>query len=199
MRNNRNLRYVFLVFIMIYNINIINAQYAPEYDKNTSDSSFIHTHSPNKATFYSAVLPGLGQIYNKKYWKVPIIYAGFGGLIYYINYNNFIYDKYKDAYNIKLRIENGELGLEDMDLYPNSSANQLRSQKDIWRRYRDLSIIGIGILYALQIIDADVDANLFYYDMSEDLSIHVAPYIINNNFQYSNDNTSLGLRCSIKF
>jgi hypothetical protein len=193
------IRYIFIIYVifLFHNNDVLKAQYAPDY--NTSDSVFIYSHSPVKATFYSAVLPGLGQIYNKKYWKVPIIYAGFGGLIYYVNYNNFVFKKYKEAYDIKLRIERGELGLEDMDSYPTASSDQLRSQKDIWRRYRDLSIIGIGILYVMQIIDADVDANLFDYDMSEDLSMRIEPYIINSTYIESDFSSTLGLRCSIKF
>lgn len=175
------------------------AQYVVDYQK--TDSAFIYTHSPNKATFYSAILPGLGQIYNKKYWKVPIIYAGFGGLIYYVNYNNYVYSKYKSAYNIKLRIENGELGLDDEDPFPNHSSGQIKGQKDNWRRFRDLSIIGIGILYVLQILDADVDAHLFDYDVSEDLSMRFDPILMENKVFSTNTSSSstIGLRCSIKF
>ena len=176
-----------------------HAQYVTDY--RTPDSTFINTHSPNKATFYSAILPGLGQIYNKKYWKVPIIYAGFGGLFYYLNYNSYVYDKYKNAYNIKLRIEGGELGLDEEDLFPDASAATLRDQKDNWRRNRDLSIIGIGLLYVIQIIDADVDANLFDYDISEDLSMRLDPILIENRAFNPNTSSSstIGLRCSIKF
>ena len=176
-----------------------HAQYVLDYQ--TPDSTFMYSHSPNKATFYSAILPGLGQIYNKKYWKVPIIYAGFGGLIYYVNYNNFVYAKYKDAYQIKLRIESGELGLEEEDPFPNASSNQIKGQKDNWRRYRDLSIIGIGLLYVLQILDADVDAHLFDYDVSEDISMRFNPIIMENKVFSTNTSSSstIGLRCSIKF
>lgn len=173
------------------------AQYADDY--RYPDSVFVSAHSPNKATFYSAILPGLGQIYNEMYWKVPLIYAGIGSLVYYTNYNNFVYNKYKDAYDIQLRIDKGEDGLESK--YPNYSADNLKRLKDNWRRNRDLCIIGIGIFYVAQIIDADVDAHLFDYDMSEDLSMRVEPVLIQNevfNFktQYS---SSIGLRCSIQF
>ena len=175
------------------------AQYVDDYQ--VPDSAFMYTHSPNKASFYSAILPGLGQIYNKKYWKVPIIYAGFGGLVYYVGYNNYNYLKYKDAYDIKLRIDNGEIGLEDEDKYPGIPTTQMRGWKDTWHRYRDLSIIGIGLLYVIQIIDADVDAYLFNYDVSEDLSMHISPIIIGNQTFSSNTNSSstVGLRCSITF
>ena len=173
------------------------AQYAEDY--RYSDSVFVNAHSPNRATFYSAILPGMGQIYNKMYWKVPLIYGGIGSLIYYTNYNNYKYNLYKDAYNIKLRINNGEDGL--VSDYPNASADNLKRAKDTWRRYRDLCIIGIGVFYVAQIIDADVDAHLFDYDMSEDLSMRVEPVLIQNDvFNYKAQYSSaIGLRCSIRF
>lgn len=185
------------VMVMLGITESASAQYVSDY--RYPDSTFLNAHSPNKATFYSAVLPGLGQIYNQKYWKVPIIYAGFGGLIYYANYTNFVYNKYKDGYNIQLRIDNGELGLEPA--FPNQSADNLKKNKDQWRRWRDLNIIGIGIFYVAQILDADVDAHLFDYDMSEDLSMRFEPVLIPNemyNYNTGSSNT-LGLRCSIRF
>lgn len=190
---------IIIIVILFGTSKNISAQYVLDY--RTPDSTHINTHSPNKATFYSAILPGLGQIYNKKYWKVPIIYAGFGGLFYYLNYNSYVYDTYKEAYSIKLRIEDGELGLEDEDRFPDASLETIQGQKDNWRRNRDLSFIGIGLLYAIQIIDADVDANLFDYNISEDLSMRLDPIILNNPVYKSNYNSSstLGLRCSIKF
>lgn len=192
----RKFIFTILIFTALAFFQKAKAQFAPDY--RFPDSTFVYSHSPNKATFYSAVLPGLGQIYNKKYWKVPIIYAGFGGLIYYVNYNNSIYSKYKDAYAIKLRIEKGELGLEDP--YPKRSSENLKSGKDTWRRYRDLSIIGVGLLYVLQILDANVDAHLFNYDVSNDLSFKIEPTLINEyNYSIPNTSTSLGLKCSINF
>ncbi len=185
------------IFLMLSFPDKADAQYALDY--RYPDSVFLSAHSPNKATFYSAILPGLGQVYNQKYWKVPIIYAGFGSLIYYTNYNNFVYNKYKYAYNIQLRIDNGEIGLEHD--YPGASADNLKRAKDTWRRYRDLAIISIGVLYVLQILDADVDANLFDYDISEDLSMKIEPVLLPNevyNYKVSSSST-LGLRCSIQF
>lgn len=195
-------RYFIIVVSIVFFLGIseeTKAQYVVDY--RIPDSTFIYTHSPNKATFYSAILPGLGQVYNKQYWKVPIIYAGFGGLIYYANYNNYVYNKYKDAYDIKLRIENGELGLEDEDKYPNNPSTQIRGWKDSWHRYRDLTYIGIGLLYVIQIIDADVDAHLFNYEVTEDLSMRFDPIILENKtFSTSTSSSStIGLRCSITF
>ncbi|HBX83782.1 MAG: hypothetical protein A2W97_11575 [Bacteroidetes bacterium GWE2_40_63] len=173
------------------------AQFGPDYYQ--SDSSFLKTHSPHKATFMSALVPGLGQIYNEKYWKVPVIYAGFTGLFYYAGYNNFVYTKYKNAYDIKYRIKNGETGL--VDLEPKATLENLKQAKQIWRRYRDLMYISIGILYVAQIIDADVDAHLFDFDMSEDLTLHVEPMIepIQTTAFSNTQGTSFGVRCAIKF
>lgn len=184
-----------MVFLWIPNIS--NAQFATEY--RTPDSTFLTTHSPHKATFLSALVPGLGQIYNQKYWKVPIIYAGFGGLLYYANYNNYVYQKYKDGYSIKIRIKDGETGL--VDPFPRYQEANILRQKEVWRRYRDLMYISIGILYVVQILDADVDAHLFDFDMSEDLSLRVEPSIapLMPVIPGSMPATSVGVNLAIRF
>lgn len=185
------------VIVVLTGVKTASAQYAPDY--RYPDSTFVFSHSPNKATFYSAILPGLGQIYNKKYWKVPIIYAGFVGLAYYTNYTNYVYKKYKDVYNVKLRIEAGEVGLESE--YTGSAEN-FRRTKDNWRRYRDMNIIGIGVLYVVQILDASVDAHLFDYDVSQDLSMRLEPAILPNQMYLNKPDQSqavLGISCAIKF
>ncbi len=143
------------------------------------------THSPKKAAILSTVCPGLGQIYNKKYWKLPIIYVGFGALAYSINYNQVKYKKYlndlKDSYN------NTYTGLYQPD--------QLNTLQHYYHRYRDLSVIGAAALYLLNIVDANVDAHLFTFDVSEDLSFHLRPALINTAYvnQYS-----AGLSLTIK-
>ncbi len=184
--------------LLLITSNKLQAQYSDDYT--IADSTYKQYHSPHKATFYSAIVPGMGQAYNKKYWKIPIIYAGFGGLIYYVNYNNYVYNKYKDAYNIRLRIDAGDSTLEDP--FPDFQTDNILGQKEEWRRYRDLCIIGIGLLYIIQIIDADVDAHLFDYDISEDLSMRVEPILIDSRtviYNSNSNNATIGLRCSIKF
>lgn len=186
----------FVALLLLLGVKSSQAQYAPDY--RYPDSVFVNSHSPNKATFYSAILPGMGQIYNKKYWKVPIIYAGFAGLLYYTNYTNYVYNKYKDSYNIKLRIEAGEVGLDDVE----GSAENLRRTKDTWKRYRDMNLIGFGVLYVAQILDASVDAHLFDYDVSQDLSMRVQPTLLPNvmyQYQDQQSQTLLGVTCAIKF
>jgi len=194
---NKPLAILWLFLLFCFLPAATKAQFAGEYQQ--ADSTFLSNHSPHRATFLSALVPGLGQIYNQKYWKVPIIYAGFGGMIYYVNYNNFVYEKYKNAYNIKIRIADGETGL--IDPFPGAGKDYMQRLKDSRRRYRDLMYISIGILYVMQIIDADVDAHLFYFDMSEDLSLKIEPVVspVEPMFIGEGSTASLGLRCAIRF
>lgn len=128
-------------------------------------------HSPLKATIMSAALPGLGQVYNGKWWKVPIIYGGFGGLIYSSVFNDLKCQTYRKAY--LLRLDDDPNTVDEFDgTY--SDAN-LRELIDFYQRNRDLSLIFTGVLYALNIIDASVDAHLKDFDVSDDLSMKVRP------------------------
>ncbi len=129
-------------------------------------------HSPRKATLMSTFLPGSGQVYNKKYWKVPIIYVGFGALAYSINFNHTKYRTFLNAYKDRLD------GVTDdkFKLYTNDNLNSLQTY---YHRYRDLSVIGALALYLLNIVDATVDAHLFAFDVSEDLSFRFRPTLIN--------------------
>ncbi len=132
----------------------------------------VQKHSPRLAVFYSAVCPGLGQIYNKKYWKLPIIYGAGGAFAYFVGYNQMKYKKFRDAY------ANGDPdtpALIDGIYY---DYEVLPRGRDYYRRYRDLSALGVGLIYFLNIIDAMVDATFFNYDVSDDLSMRVEPVII---------------------
>lgn len=143
--------------------------------------------SPAKAAFYSAVLPGLGQAYNKKYWKIPLVYAGFGTIGYFIGWNNKNYNTYKSAYrdlsdtipetDSYLEIEASQYyNLDDPTEYANFKSG-LYKQQEYFRRNRDLLIISIIGFYGLNIIDASVDAHLFDFDISEDLSMNWQPTV----------------------
>jgi hypothetical protein len=133
--------------------------------------------NPQKAALLSAILPGLGQVYNKKYWKVPIVYIGFGTFAFFIDYNRKNYLLFKQAHidfpDYKLNYD-FPLTLEQID-----------RAKDSFKRYRDLSIIGTAGFYILQIIDATVDAYLFDWDVTEDLSLKIEPSIIQSPSQFS--------------
>jgi hypothetical protein len=147
-----------------------------EEPASVNDSTLVKEkkkHSPLKATIMSAALPGLGQVYNGKWWKVPIIYGGFGGLVYSSVFNDLKCQTYRDAY--LLRLDDDPNTVDEFDgVY--SDAN-LRELIDFYQRNRDLSLIFTGVLYALNIIDASVDAHLKDFDVSDDLSMKVRPSV----------------------
>jgi|SRR5690554_308182 len=137
----------------------------------TPPEESIYFHSPKKATIMSAILPGLGQAYNKKYWKIPILYGGFALTGYYLNDNLKNIDKYKQAY---IAETDGDPSTVNPTQYNTVQLNQLI---DRYKQWRDLSYIAFAVIYALNIIDANVDAHLFYFDVSEDISLNWAPYL----------------------
>ena len=140
----------------------------------------LKKHSPHKATIYSLVIPGLGQAYNKKYWKIPIIYAGFGTLWYFIQYNNKEYKKFKEAYYHSLIAGDSLPPVNDYEEKFNSE--DLLNNKNYFRRNRDFTYILTGIWYLLNVIDATVDAHLYNWEIDEDLSLRVEPDIRYINF-----------------
>jgi hypothetical protein len=168
--------------------------------------------SPKKASIYAALFPGLGQVYNRKYWKLPIVYGGYAGLIYVLGWNNNNYKDFFQGYRIIAQYGSAEsLKTEERSFLDNLIKNpsvsldnpatfkyiatQLKSGKDYYRRNRDLTIIGIAALHVLSIIDASVDANLFDFDISDDLSMRVEPMPINLGSQ----NYVMGLNVAINF
>ncbi|CAN5465414.1 hypothetical protein BH11BAC1_BH11BAC1_20570 [soil metagenome] len=156
------------------------------------DSNYIK-HKANRAALFSAVLPGAGQIYNKKYWKPPIIYAGFIALGYAIEFNNRNYKIFRRAYQYRTDPDSTTID-EFVNIYPD--ANALLVRKDYYRRTRDLMWIISSGVYILNIIDAYVDAQLSDFDISDDLSLNAQPGI-----QFAMDKTpipSLALTFSLK-
>ena len=168
-----------------------HAQYADGFD--IPDSTYRALHKPNKATFMSSLVPGLGQYYNQKYWKIPIIYGGFTGLIYYASYNNYVYKKYRREY--KWATDDDD---RTVSQYPAANTERL---KDTWRRYRDICFIGIGALYLLQVIDANVDAHFFDFTIDKDLSIKADPMIMPDFTEVAGSRTStpLGVNITVTF
>lgn len=148
-------------------------------------------HSPRKAAILSTALPGLGQAYNKKYWKIPIIYAGLGGLVYSITYNNKNYIETRTAY----RTMYNDTSIHDV-FKRISKANQLKPAVISYHRFRDLSVIGVALLYIVNIVDASVDAHLMSFDVSDDLSLNIRPNIY---FTDNKRNYITGLSINISF
>lgn len=133
--------------------------------------------SPRDAALASAVLPGLGQLYNREYWKIPIVYAGLGIStgVFFSNYAE--YRKYRNAYRIRMD-GNADTIDELQDLFPR--AGDVKVRRDVFREYVDYSILAMVILYGLNIVDATVFAHLKNFDMSDGLSFNVRPTIMNN-------------------
>ena len=167
--------------------------------QDTVPSQPIDPLSPSKAAFYSAVLPGLGQAYNKKYWKIPIVYAALGTGIYFYIDNTNEYNRYRDAYKRRLAgFDDDEFWGTDVNGDPLSSPaisndGLIRAQQSL-RRNREISILVTVGLYALNIIDANVDAHLLQYNVDENLA--VKPHL---NFNELDATTNLGLTFNFKF
>ncbi len=165
---------------------------------------------PKRALWLALVIPGGGQIYNRKYWKLPIVYGGFIGCIYALSWNSMMYKDYQQAY------------LDIMDDDPNTASYNkflhlgrtidssnierykdiFKSRKDRYRRWRDLSFFSMVGIYALSVIDAYVDAELSDFDISKDLSMKVRPTVFGTRANTAHNtfyNTSVGVNCCLNF
>jgi hypothetical protein len=167
---------------------------------------------PMRATMLAVALPGLGQIYNRKFWKVPFVYAGFGGAVFAITYNSTNYSKFMKAYQdftddipqtdsyLEL-IKNADPATYDPVLHPKtydpSAASwyteRMLRQVDLFKKYRDLSYIGFAAWYLITVLDANVDASLLNYDISDNLNLQIEPVQIPQEGY-----TSLGMNVSLK-
>ena len=179
-----------------------------------ADSGKVVKSNPKKiwkpdvatATWLALVIPGGGQIYNRKYWKLPIVYGGFVGCMYAYNWNGQMYKDYRQAY------------LDIMDSDPNTNsykdffrpgynfeANKeylksvFKKRKDRYRRWRDLSIFATIGVYALSVLDAYVDAQLATFDISDDVNLSIEPQVISGKEHFSRDNNYYGFNCHITF
>ena len=162
--------------------------------------------SSSKAVMYSAIFPGLGQIYNRKYWKLPLVYGAFMGCAYAITWNSKNLEDYSTAYN-DIKSDDPKTNNSWEDFIPananpedyikdQSFQDQLKRNKDYFRRNRDLSIIITVGVYLLCMVDAYVDAELFDFDISPDLSMRVAPSVTEPT---NHSSRTYGLNCSFKF
>ncbi|SFB79022.1 hypothetical protein SAMN04487891_102345 [Flagellimonas taeanensis] len=131
----------------------------------------VNPLAPSKAAFYSAVLPGLGQIYNKRYWKAPIVWGAIGTGIYVYSYNNTEYKRARNAFKRRLA------GFTDDEFFGRISDEALEGAQENTQRDRDLALVITIALYALNIIDANVDAHLKQYNVDDNLAVDFQPYI----------------------
>ena len=185
---------IFMILLLFCLINESNGQtIKSNISISVPDSVMEKRHSPTKATIMSAIMPGSGQIYNKKYWKAPIIYVGFGILTYFIVTNAQQYKMYKVAYTEKVdSVYNGQYP----DLVKNYSATDLLSGREYYQRNLEISCLLTGLLYILNIVDASVDAHLFTYNINQDLSLRIEPVMMSPVYSQK---VSSGIKVSFTF
>ncbi len=185
-----------LFLVVILSMLVCFKPFVLKSQKNITDTIPVDKpiHSPKKATIFSAVIPGLGQAYNQKYWKIPIIYTGIGACTYFFISNNSEYKVLKKE--LQFRFLQDSLNLNPK--YTTYSDQNLISLKNYYQRNQELSIIVGIVFYALNIIDASVDAHLFSFDVSDDLTLNIQPY---TNFGYltNSHQTTNGLALILKF
>lgn len=186
--------YFFIILITLTATSVLG-QRKTEIDTTLLQNSFVvKKHSPTKAAIYSAVLPGLGQVYNKKYWKVPIVYGTLGTLGYLAYDSNDKYKKYLNGYIAKSDSTSNRITDLPFD------KETLKYYKDRYKRNRDLFYILMGLAYVLNIVDASVDAHFFDFDVSEDLSIQLDPTVLTTTpINGVQEQATLGIRCRINF
>jgi len=202
------------IILSLHCFNLVAQEFSvPKDSLNISFSQEKKVLSPKKASIYAALFPGLGQVYNGKYWKLPIVYGGYVGLIYVLGWNNNNYNDYFDAYQTMSKYQTvSQMTQEDKDYLNDmfkipyfdmnknpsnfdSFKSQLKSGKDYYRRNRDLSVIAIAALHVLSIIDASVDANLADFDINDNLSMHVEPM----PFYFGNGTRVIGINVAFNF
>ncbi len=177
-RTTRVYMVVFIVFILLHSPASLQAQdtitqqpLAPN-----AETAGSEVHSAHKATIYSLVLPGLGQAYNKKYWKIPIIYAGFGALAYSFKINYDETKKFTEAYRYVTNNDSFPIDNEYITRYPDP--NDLLQGRAFYRRRVELTVIFSAAWYILNVLDAAVDAHFFDYDISDNLSLRLDPVFL---------------------
>ena len=162
---------------------------------------------PQRALWLSALCPGLGQIYNRRYWKLPIVVGSFVGLTYGASWNNRMYKDYARAYRDVMDDDPDTRSY--MDFFPPTAKESsldkawlqrvMKSKRDYYRRYREICVIAMVGVYLINIVDAYVDASLAHFDISPDLTLDLSPAAIDNGALGSNRLPSLGVQCAISF
>lgn len=161
---------------------------------------------PQRALWMSALCPGLGQIYNRRYWKLPIVVGAFVGLSYGASWNNRMYKDYSKAYrdvmdddpDTRSYMDFFPPTIEESDLDKAWLQKIMKNKRDYYRRYREICVIAMVGVYLINIVDAYVDASLAHFDISPDLSLDVSPTAIDNSYTPARL-PSLGIQCAINF
>jgi hypothetical protein len=189
------IRYLLALFTVLIFFQPINAQIKPNESELITGTK---KHSAKRATIYSAILPGSGQAYNKKYWKIPLVYAGIGTISYFIVSNHKHYVEAREAYDYVSNEYEYPIDNELVDKYDEADLLEIR---DYYRRNVELSWIVMGLWYILNIIDANVDAHFFDYDISDNLSMRIQPiidpFVLNGKSHVNQFQAGIGI--SVKF
>ncbi|WP_310378929.1 DUF5683 domain-containing protein [Flavobacterium sp.] len=185
----RKIVFIFILFITLGNTTVFSQTKTETalVVKDTLKSIDIDPLTPAKAAFYSAILPGLGQAYNKKYWKIPLVYGAIGTSLYFYADSNKKYNQYRDAY--KRRLE----GYSD-DKFSYLDDSRLIAGQKFYQRNRDLSVLVALAFYVLNIVDANVDAALIQFNVNENLSVR--PTVYPNDVTFK---TNVGLTLNYNF
>jgi hypothetical protein len=155
-------RYSLFFLIYAHGVNVLDAYSAARMDDNDG------RHSPTRAAYLSALLPGLGQVYNRKYWKLPLVYGLLGGTIYATIFNSTIYKNFMLAH--VNRVDEDPASMRETELTVQYATSELRAKADQFKKYRDMSYLATAGAYLLIMVDAIVDAHLYDFDISDDLS-----------------------------
>lgn len=153
----------------------------------------LRKHNPRTAAWMSAALPGLGQIYNKKYWKLPIVYVGLGVCGYFAWTNTVEYRKYKETYRYRVGVDSLAT-----DWFPNETDNTVLEMKEYHHKNIEISYIAAGVIYLLNIVDATVDAHLYDFDVNDNLSLRIEP-VMNPSLAAYGPGSGTGIKLSLKF
>lgn len=196
------LKYFYTLFILVFTITSgIKAQDTSRVSADQQDTLSMEANDiieidtlenrPNTAALYSAALPGLGQAYNNKYWKIPIIYGS--GLVigYFMSYNHKLYKQYRDGL---IAIIDEDDRTEPVPFIPRAEVKDYQRQVDYWRRNRDLLVVATALFYVLNIVDAHVDAHLELFTVDDDISLNLEPSFDQTAMQTSLIGLSLKLR-----
>jgi hypothetical protein len=182
---------VLLLLFVIFSL-LTTAQ--TTYAQNASDSLRTKLHSPRKASLYSMVLPGMGQVYNRQYWKVPVLYAGIATLAYFFKFNTDKYHTYRDEYVARINKDSSSYNTSYL-LYSDNTILQL---KNYYQRNLEFTYIVAGLVYIFNIIDASVYAHLFTFDVGNDLTLRIDPLINNNSIRFGSPPTA-GFQLTLRF
>jgi hypothetical protein len=181
--------YIVLFFFIFGNQNLFSQEIGNAIiAKDTTKLREIDPLRPSKAAFFSAILPGLGQAYNKKYWKIPLVYGALGTSMYFYLENNKKYNIYRDAYKRRLA------GFRDDEFVGIFDDQRLIAAQRFHQRNRDLSLMVTAVFYILNIVDANVDAHLIQFNVNEKLSF--APDVYQSEFTVL---PTIGLTFNYKF